>query len=867
MLHWSRYALGVLLLMFASQSVAQIPALLPDKADVAPTQALPIDGVWTISGINKRIRVEQGRAYAVDPWTHAFVLRIKKDMVVIRDLVQTGANTYEADDLPLLTRTKWTLQDNGRIGVAAGLIRYELVPADDQARSAAAVSVTPDTYSASAAGTPTQPAASAPVVRAPAQGRATPIEKGSIAAVPEFVAYDAFTGCAPAESETLPTDSPRERMQEAARVDTLTQRRFAAFSLDEVERGVEDERMQGLCWQRLDGVWRQMGGISLDRSKDNAEVWGSSAPELTTLANGNYTLPTYLYVGSVGNDDSELWITDSAQPDRYVRYVSDDGLSIADTLKRDGPRKMFRAQGNAPLGAQLMVDVTRSGRVRLKLGNKTFLRPQPGVSEATMSSQVAANDAFLLSYNLENLSASRKGYDVITQDPFFLLENNKFDVFAEVDSSSYFISEKRTVPLGLTLVQEATQGMVYNRSMVTSASEMQTTVSATFGANMTAGNDNVASTSAAFEATASHMRSMEQSKSVAQAVGYSRAKQYALVVDHPFAKLSDDFLDAVEDARRYGNYDALLNNFGTHYPYAVTYGAAAKVTQSVSEEAYKEIVHVEGGFSAEYAAESASGGGGANFSVNASNTSGTSGSIGEEGATFVAVGGNGSWNENGYSAGQTPYPILLDLRPLSQLLNPMHFPDEPEIYIAVRKELERRIDAYLSQYANKLSSKSLLPKVEPRKAEPIEVWHFYVRHAWCTGTGSGRVNSAVGTLEMEAYRGSKSKGYASTKKKSLSTKCKIKKKSTTYSYKVGDRGLIEVRGTRAQMAEYKLDLGLDWRYTPSSKKKFRRHDKVMKPTKALRNGLAPGTSKDYHWVVGAKTLPDFTLNVRMKRIK
>ncbi len=511
--------------------------------------------------------------------------------------------------------------------------------------------------------------------------------------------------------------------------------------------------------------------------------------------------------------------------------------------------------------------MSRSGRVRLKLGNKTFLRPQPGVSQATMSSQLAANDAFLLSYNLENLSASRKGYDIITQDPFFLLENNKFDVFAEVDPSAYFITEKRTVPLGLTLVQEASQGMVYNRSMVTSATQMQTTVSASFGANVSAGNDNVASSSAAFQATASQMRSMEQSNSLAQAVGYSRAKQYALVVDHPFATLSDDLLDAIEDARRYGNYDGILQNFGTHYPYAVTYGAAAKVTQSVSEDAYKEIVHTEGGFSAEFAAQSTAGGGGANFSVNASQTNGKSGSIGEEGATFVAVGGNGSWNENGYSAGQTPYPILLDLRPIYQLLNPMHFPDEPEVYIGVRNELERRTNDYLARYANKLSSASLLPKVAPRKAEPIETWHFYVRHVWCTGKGVAFVKEAQGSLKMEAYRGSKSTGYATTDRKSVSTKCKKKPETSTYSYGVGQAGLIEVTGTRAQIAAYSLSLDLDWRYTPSSKSKRRRHEKVMKPTAALKSGLPPGQSKTYNWVVGASGKPDFTLAVRMKRIR
>lgn len=70
--------------------IPQIPAFLPMAHTVAKTQPMPIDGTWTISATGKQIRIEGGRAYAVDPWVHLFVLKIQPNMVVIKDIKPTG---------------------------------------------------------------------------------------------------------------------------------------------------------------------------------------------------------------------------------------------------------------------------------------------------------------------------------------------------------------------------------------------------------------------------------------------------------------------------------------------------------------------------------------------------------------------------------------------------------------------------------------------------------------------------------------------------------------------------------------------------------------------------------------------------------
>lgn len=111
--------------------VPQMNALLPDKYNVPETEALPIDGVWMISTIGKRIRIERGRAYAVDPWLHMFVLKVQPDMVVLRNFQRTGAGQYAADDLPLLGRATFALQTDGNMRAnvqgAMGPVAYTLI--------------------------------------------------------------------------------------------------------------------------------------------------------------------------------------------------------------------------------------------------------------------------------------------------------------------------------------------------------------------------------------------------------------------------------------------------------------------------------------------------------------------------------------------------------------------------------------------------------------------------------------------------------------------------------------------------------------------------------------------------------------------
>lgn len=113
-------------------AVPEIPAFLPMVDSVPATQAMPLDGTWLVNTIRKKIRIEAGRAYAVDDWLHMFVLKVSPGMVVIRDITPTGPGAYSGQDLPLAGGWSAKVQADRSLSVSvAGLLgpaNYKLIP-------------------------------------------------------------------------------------------------------------------------------------------------------------------------------------------------------------------------------------------------------------------------------------------------------------------------------------------------------------------------------------------------------------------------------------------------------------------------------------------------------------------------------------------------------------------------------------------------------------------------------------------------------------------------------------------------------------------------------------------------------------------
>ena len=112
--------------------IPEIPAFLPTFDQVPATQAMPLDGTWLVSSIRKKIRIEAGRAYAVDSWLHLFTLRVEPTMVVIKNITPTAPGQYSGEDLPLLGKWKANVNADRSLSVSvAGLlgpVQYKLIP-------------------------------------------------------------------------------------------------------------------------------------------------------------------------------------------------------------------------------------------------------------------------------------------------------------------------------------------------------------------------------------------------------------------------------------------------------------------------------------------------------------------------------------------------------------------------------------------------------------------------------------------------------------------------------------------------------------------------------------------------------------------
>ncbi len=126
-----------LVFMFCAVQGFALNAALPRVADVPAAEVSPVDGVWRLNLNGARIRIEAGRAYAVDPWQHLLLWTVQPEMVVMKSFRRTGPGRYAADDLPLAGRSSLRLTSSrilsAEVAGALGPVKFELelLEADD----------------------------------------------------------------------------------------------------------------------------------------------------------------------------------------------------------------------------------------------------------------------------------------------------------------------------------------------------------------------------------------------------------------------------------------------------------------------------------------------------------------------------------------------------------------------------------------------------------------------------------------------------------------------------------------------------------------------------------------------------------------
>lgn len=104
--------------------IISLGAALPNRYAVDIGAPLPIDGVWRISTNDKRLRIERGRAFAVDGWNHALLFRVKPEQVVTINLRQSERGVYLGRDILLNGDTELRLRADGNLDVSVGTFPF-----------------------------------------------------------------------------------------------------------------------------------------------------------------------------------------------------------------------------------------------------------------------------------------------------------------------------------------------------------------------------------------------------------------------------------------------------------------------------------------------------------------------------------------------------------------------------------------------------------------------------------------------------------------------------------------------------------------------------------------------------------------------
>ncbi|MHA7819012.1 MAG: caspase family protein [Erythrobacter sp.] len=104
--------------------IISLGAALPDRYAVDLGVPLPIDGVWRISTNNKRLRIERGRAFAVDGWNHILLFRVEPEQVTTTGLRRESPGVYLGRDILLNGETRLTLRADGNIDVWVGTFPF-----------------------------------------------------------------------------------------------------------------------------------------------------------------------------------------------------------------------------------------------------------------------------------------------------------------------------------------------------------------------------------------------------------------------------------------------------------------------------------------------------------------------------------------------------------------------------------------------------------------------------------------------------------------------------------------------------------------------------------------------------------------------
>lgn len=145
------------------------------------------------------------------------------------------------------------------------------------------------------------------------------------------------------------------------------------------------------------------------------------------------------------------------------------------------------------------------------------------------------------------------------------------------------------------------------------------------------------------------------------------------------------------------DWDNFFKQFGTHYPYAITYGGTCTMKSSMTESGYSTMSSNMWGISASAEVEA-----GKLFKVgdmgsyNQSQQQGYESSRRVENKNAESYGGSLDGNGGFSLPDNKEVPVYMDLRPIYELLSPVYF-DDPGVWTTLRADMMKATDQYVTK--------------------------------------------------------------------------------------------------------------------------------------------------------------------------
>ncbi len=262
------------------------------------------------------------------------------------------------------------------------------------------------------------------------------------------------------------------------------------------------------------------------------------------------------------------------------------------------------------------------------------------------------------------------GYEPSLIDPLEPGAGSKKQIFASSDLQEYSFDDalSKAVPYGLKGYNLSKSSSTVRSITTSSEVQAQEEISRSMGTNVFGFGANFAE---------NFVTNSRKNTSVSTTLSLLKAYSYALVQDFPNGKLHFYFRNQIETLIEHPNsfdltpYEKIVEDFGTHYANAITYGGMAynKTTTATRESAQSLVEKWNAALSGE--GNGVSG----NLGSGQGQTDASTTRLEQTEENWTSIGGSGGFDKLGFQVNDEKLmPVAYDFRPISELVNVVFFP-------------------------------------------------------------------------------------------------------------------------------------------------------------------------------------------------